>query len=95
MRFQNYGKKYNYAPILLSVHHKTSHKSKNSHMLYSNLGAVPVKVHFIQCMNKKKECNIHYQGNADGIFNFSGNTLITYALLFDFLFSLICAKETT
>jgi hypothetical protein len=85
------GSKYNLTPVLVASHHKKQHE----HMLYSDLGVAPVKVHMVQCANKEKECNIHYQGNADGIFNFSGNILLTYSVLFDFLFSLVCAKGTT
>jgi hypothetical protein len=85
------GSKYNLTPVLVASHHKKQHE----HMLYSDAGVAPVKVYMFQCVNKEKDCNIHYQGNAEGIFNFSGNILLTYSLLFDFLFSLVCAKGTT
>ena len=64
-------------------------------ILYSEKGIVPVKVYMLKCQSEAKECTLHYQGNGDGIFNYNGSILLTYSVLFDFLFSLICAKGST
>jgi hypothetical protein len=48
-----------------------------------------------RCINNNPDCDIHYDGGNDGVFNYSGKTLVSYALLLSFTFNLITGKGDT
>lgn len=41
-----------------------------------------------RCQNHNSACNIYYDGNSDCIFNYSNSTMVSHAVLFDFLFGM-------
>lgn len=51
-----------------------------------------MEVFYWRCENGNKECNIYYDGSKDGIFNFTGNILVSYTIFMDFLSTLVSAK---
>jgi len=42
-----------------------------------------VKVYYRKCV--KDQCEWHYDGQSDGIFNYSGETLVSYELMWDYI----------
>lgn len=42
-----------------------------------------------KCMNNNPACNVNYDGHEDGIFNYSNATMVSHAILFEFMFGLI------
>jgi len=49
-------------------------------------------VYYRRCIAEK--CEFHYDGQADGVFNYSGETLVSYALLYDYTKSCIEGATT-
>ena len=46
-----------------------------------------------RCCNANPHCDIYYDGNEDAIFNYSNTTLVSHAVLFDFLFGLVTGYD--
>lgn len=60
--------------------------------LYYSRGRILGKVFYRRCVNFK--CELHYDGAQDGIFNYSGQTLVSYTLLLDYFAGLKTGKMT-
>jgi hypothetical protein len=52
-------------------------------------------VYVWRCTKDNPGCDIHYDGSQDGIFNYSGKTLVSYIIFLQFTFNLITGKGDT
>lgn len=41
--------------------------------LYTEMGVFSTPVYARKCINDNEECSVHYDGQKDGVFNYSGN----------------------
>ena len=69
-----------------SIHYETA-------KLYTLSGVNEVKVGCWKCERNKSECTIFYDGQSDGIFNFTNSILVSYEIFLDFIITIICAKS--
>lgn len=60
--------------------------------LYYSRGRILGKVFYRKCSNFK--CELHYDGAQDGIFNYSGQTLVSYTLLLEYFAAIKTGKMT-
>jgi hypothetical protein len=87
--------------------------------LYTEMGVFAAKVFVVRCTNNNAACTIHYDGQLDGVFNFTGmcciifirvrkrtliaifvniitgNILVSYTLMMDFLFTMLSGNGIT
>lgn len=47
------------------------------------------KAYVWRCQNHNPACNVYYDGHDDAIFNYSNSTMVSHAVLFEFLFGLV------
>jgi hypothetical protein len=80
-----------------NTYHSTSQQFESGFRrcsyLYTLQRVYPVKVHYWSCVNRNKNCEIGYDGNKDGIFNFNNLILVSHAVLMDFLIIMVCSKS--